>query len=715
MSITHIINVLGYDKSQNLLFKQDYNAERLGYHTSRILKELNPDATYLLDNKPFIVFYDNQPFENKKNLFKKIWNAQIPIAIFDNDTLIEIFNGSSLIENNQQLKLIAKGSLSSKKIEDFSYWNISNPLFWNKHDADFSHTKLDQIMLENLKYITQRLKQRPCASFANILILRLIFIRFLIDRGVDINYKGFSSNKEHSQNYLLQLMESKKDLYDFFAYLKSTFNGNLFEDYEEKNEYRLLDNGTLKLLKDFMSGTIDLEKSQPSLFPLYDFNIIPIELVSSIYERFLGEEKQKTDSAFYTPAYLVDYILHQQIKPFLEKHDTCKILDPSCGSGIFLVQSLRCIIEKNLHQGSFINDDKKLISLIKDNIFGIDKNQEAIDVAIFSLYITMLDYKDPKTLKNIKLPNLKEFNFKNCDFFSEQVDEFLLGKKFEFIIGNPPWGRVADGLHISYCEKNKLPHLNNEISRSFIERTKDFASDECICCLIVTSKLFYNTKRPAKLFRNWLLCHTKIIKFIELAAVRTLIFNKANCPASIIFYRFNDSVRENLKHKINHLVLKPNIYFKLFNIIAIENHDNKYVEQQYLLDYDWLWKVLVYGTSYDFSIIKALKENYLTINDIIKKYQLISGKGIQDHLGDAQDASHLIGMKIIDSIHDVSAFNVTTKFAEIFQKRTIHRVRNPQLFEPPYVLIKKGLILKHINFVQLILKKNFFIAMQLLA
>ena len=50
---------------------------------------------------------------------------------------------------------------------------------------------------------------------------------------------------------------------------------------------------------------------------MYDFNIIPVELISNIYEILLGKEVQERDKAFYTPDYLVNYIIEQSIKPLL--------------------------------------------------------------------------------------------------------------------------------------------------------------------------------------------------------------------------------------------------------------------------------------------------------------------------------------------------------------------------------------------------------------
>ena len=126
----------------------------------------------------------------------------------------------------------------------------------------------------------------------------------------------------------------------------------------------------------FMGDRVKGYSVQPSMFNVYDFEIIPVELISNIYESFLGNtafsngkmitelSKQKEVKAYYTPPFLVDYVLSQTIQPFIEKQEetSCKVLDPSCGSGIFLVESLRRIIDKEIFVRSKENNYKKTIS-----------------------------------------------------------------------------------------------------------------------------------------------------------------------------------------------------------------------------------------------------------------------------------------------------------------------------------------------------------------
>jgi hypothetical protein len=323
VSIENIIASLGYNESEFLVYRSQLNVINNGkanpsYQTYRVLKDLNPYAVYFVDSKPFVLFFESYGKNDIKHLYKKIWNSQIPVIIFSFDDHIEIYNGCYLNQENNELGLVENvDEKSINKTSNFSYWNITSNNFWKQYTERFSAPTIDELMLSNIKYVTNVLRETTCKPFAVQIILRLIFIRFLIDRGVDLDYEGFSYDITKSKDYLLEVLKSKIELYKLFNHLQIKFNGNLFDLYGDVNnntfEIDLMDEKSLNTLYDLMAGKSVLESGQLSLFPLYDFNVIPVELISNIYERFLGDVRQKEDSAFYTPPYLVDYILKHYV------------------------------------------------------------------------------------------------------------------------------------------------------------------------------------------------------------------------------------------------------------------------------------------------------------------------------------------------------------------------------------------------------------------
>ncbi len=684
-----LIQRLGYNNSPNLFYLGNINNGPFSFHTKKVLFELQPFAVYCIDDKPFVIFFEVSDSSIIKELNKKIWNAQIPIAFFCTETSVEIFNGTSLDLNEFVLiKIHEQSLLECSELSPFSYWEVTDPRFWNKYSTQYSSATLNELLLQNIEAITNQLKEVYNLSFATKLILRLIFIRFLIDRGVDLGYKNFSNNVYQSQVEFLNVVESKDQLYKLFSHLKNKFNGNLFDlgnEIQDKN----LTPDVFNLLARFLSGKERLDNGQLALFSMYDFNIIPVELISNIYEIMLGKEAQKQDKAFYTPHYLVDYIIKQTIVPYMKNHERFKVLDPACGSGIFLVECYRQLIETKLRHENSVTDEI-LIDTLKENIYGIDLNESAIDITIFSLYLTVLDYKDPKTLVKFKLPDLKNRNLVHTNFLLDDQLVFLKNISFDFILGNPPWGRESDDEHKRFCKDNEFLETS-EISKSFVYKVKDYCQVNTQCCFVLPSKLLYNKKNKSKQFREFILLNTEIQKIVELSSVVDLVFKNAKAPAIIVVFKYIS--KNNLSNVFTHISLKPSIFFKLFSIMVIEKNDIKSVKQSLLLENDWAWKTLVYGTSWDFEIIKKIKDSFDTISEKINKIPSIYyGTGIQD--GDGKDdTSELPVKRVFNSEGNIDHFYINlsaNNFTEI-KKKKIHRTRIPELYIPPYCLVSKGI------------------------
>ena len=691
--IDRIIEKMGYAESSCLKYGRDGFVDmNISAHYKKVLSELSPYAVYFVDNAPFVLFYEeNKDGEEQKRLNRKIWNAQVPLTIVCGAGDVRVYSSWS-IDTEKSTFTEVKHLLVNEVDESspFSYWEITNQNFWVAYSKQFSGNKLNDDLLRNLLYITKKLREDYYVEFATKLTLRLIFIRYLIDRGVDLRYKGFSSDIEASRENFLGLLSDKSEIYSLFAHLKSKFNGNLFELGNE-HDAPCLTNDVFRVLSDFFSASVDIKTGQLSLFDLYDFNIIPVELISNIYEILLGKEGRDKDNAFYTPQYLVDYILSDTVSPFIRDNGVCKVLDPSCGSGIFLVESYRRMVEKELDGELFTESNELLQKILHENIYGIDLNEDAIDVAIFSLYLAVLDYKNPKTLEKFELPNLKGENLIVADFFDEGALETLEKIPFSFIVGNPPWGSQK-GLLVEYCKGRGYSHLlqNFDTCRAFILRSKDFSSTNTQCCFVLHSKMLYMQKGPSKKFREFLLNNTKISRIIELSSVRKLVFKTADAPAVVLSYSFSDNKPS--ENRFEYISMKPNLFFRLFNIIVVEKTDIKFVPQKLLLENDWAWKTLVYGFSGDIDIIMNLKENYSMLTDALNEQSpaIVEGRGVEYHDGDKMTSNHLVGKNLLVSRKAILPFLLNENF-EIFSKKEVHRVSNETLFSAPYCLVTKGI------------------------
>ncbi len=709
---------------------------------------MQPHSFFLFNSEPLLIFFDYNKQINgnlRNKLSKDVWNFNKSALVFVNTPKeLTIYNGfkynkSGLLDVLDTIK----GVPDYPKLEQYSYWKIVTAELWNAKDEKFKkHTRVDKKLLDNIKTARKLLidkeyiKNPLYEKHANRIIGRLIFIRYLIDRGVNFDYEG-KGKELLTKDELPKLILQKDNLFDFFEYLLKTFNGKILPLNGERNAVQ---QNHLIILSELFAGN-EIKARQPSFFNVFDFDFIPVELISNIYETFLSET-QDTDKAFYTPPFLVDYILSQTVKSFIEKQEepdkiSCKIVDLTCGSGIFLCESLRSIINRYIKltnpDRSSIDFKEKIKQLLAENIYGNDTNKEAIEIAKFSLFITLLDYfENPKDIAGFEFPDISD-NFYNYDVFDKDLDSiFGEDKKNEpdFILGNPPWGKLyKKSRYLEYCneraeketeEKEKhwlkenknlkifkpveIKISNKEFAQAFLLRLSDFSTHKTVCQVIVTSKLLYNLQ--ADTFRNYFLNNFLINEVLEISSVRHQIFSNAVGPAAIIKYKFafGNETKENV---IDYISLKPNPYFAIFKTILIEKYDYKEIIQNELIENDWLWKVLVYGHILDYRFIKRLKDTNkypITLGSLIedkenKDRPLFASVGIKiNKKNKISDASHLIGLNYIQTKtnknkpeSDLQRYYINFSNQSIWNKKTAAEVRDEKLFKnPPALLIKIG-------------------------
>ncbi len=297
------------------------------------------------------------------------------------------------------------------------------------------------------------------------LLDRLIFIRVAEDRGVEPPtllplLREWEASKNKNETPLYASMIGK------FRELDKIYNSNLFSEhsFETWDEY---DGSTEKAIK-ILYGQKDYYE--------YDFKAMPADVLGAVYENYLGHKlsqskkgvtldkdagKRKEQGIYYTPSFVVDYIVKQALQPVLEKCKTIdqlrkiKVLDPACGSGSFLIKALDVLNEKYKELGQEGDEMTKLM-ILTNNIYGVDLDEQAVEIARLNLLINSLDgkIKLPYLTDNIKCGNSlvggtptdlkKHFGeyWRNKRPFNwqEEFPSVFAQGGFDVIIGNPPYG-----------------------------------------------------------------------------------------------------------------------------------------------------------------------------------------------------------------------------------------------------------------------------------
>lgn len=712
MQLDSVLEKLNLLDKDGLFYLPEIKLKEFNIVSNRIketLLKLQPDAIFCINNEPLILFFENP--QNLDLLEKQIWNFnQTPIVFIISQNQIQIKNGFNFVKNAGLNDLT-----DSNNINDFDYFKLVTGESWEKYKSKFdSRKRIDNYLLNNIESARNILINKGLDSnVANSLIGRVIFIRYLIDRKVELNKYEILSKEQ-----FYEILKNKKTTYKLFKQLRNDFNGNLFplefiSNNVTVNEEDFVTEEHLSVIINLLNGDklISLNKKseiQLSFFDIYDFSIIPIEFVSNVYEKFIGKSNQAEQGAYYTPLFLVDYIQKQTVTEYFNLNTgqyNCRVLDPACGSGVFLVETLRQIILQyrliNPNYSDSLEDYKgELKSLLTENIFGIDKDENAIKVAIFSLYITLLDYLEPSSIVGFQFPALLGTNFFVADFFDldAEYNNIIKSKHFQFILGNPPWGKVEDSvkLYESYwkekekIEKTDIKVTDKQISQVFLIRVKDFSFDES--ALIVTSKVLYNIN--AKDYRRYLLTNFKFRQVFELSSVAEKIFNVSNDssiePAVVLFYKVLEKDEDFKNNLITHISVKPNYFFNTLKLLIIEKYDIKEIYQNYFLDYDWIWKTLVFGNILDFYFIKRLKNDFLPVNDILPSEKFIKHGGLKRKDGKNKYSTiNLIGKPFVDTSKKELKNYIITK-NKFWNEDVVGFLPDENIFKAPVLLTKKG-------------------------
>lgn len=521
----------------------------------------------------------------------------------------------------------------------FSRIAIDTGFIWSSVEANEIKKKLnlqnrvDKYLIQSLVKVADLLVKIGLTNKLIIhkLVMRSLFLFYLEDRKATSNdlYQSFLPN---ATSYF-DILEDVESTYKLFEKLADDFNGSLF-NFEENEKDFITKKHLLLIRKCFVDGNVDEYQQQLFNWRLFDFSIIRIELLSEIYENFLTKLDKRETGTFYTPPTLVELVLKETL-PETETNYNVKTLDPSCGSGIFLVQSFKKLIKRyERHTNKPLRDFKILTNILKTNIFGVEIDEKSIKVAAFSLYLALLDNLDPKTgwwNGLIKFPylvndpddlSLKEQgnNLFKRDTISD-LSEIEILRNFDLIVGNPPFGtkRLLKTI-TNYCDKNKFA---KEMVLPFLHKATEFAPNGKVA-LIFNTKVLTNTNGRYQNFRQWLFNENYVEKIYNFSILRKApkfsggqLFGSAVGPISIVFYQKEKP--KNPKNTITYYAPKTYIKNDILEGIVIDSLDEKHLPRIECEKKDTkIWKIAMWGSSFDFELIEKLNKGYISLGNFIK-------------------------------------------------------------------------------------------------
>lgn len=535
-----------------------------------------------------------------------------------------------IVFDDHSTGLFSEATLTDTALHALHWVSLTSGAFFQAHEPAFRKSgRADSLLLENLRDVRQiLLADGVPKAVCHDLLARLIFVQFLFQRQ-DSQGRPFLDepllrgrlNGQLSQEYLglADILRHRDDTYALFRWLNERFNGDLFpgkgetpeqREREWEDEKKAVSDKHLRTLAEFVSGEIQIRRRQKTLWPMYSFDTIPLEFISSVYEQFVSEDAHK-NKAYYTRSHLVDYML-DNVLPWDSDEWDLRVLDPCCGSGIFLVKAFQRLIHRwrNAHPGEepSVPDLKPILS---KNLFGIDIDTEAVRVASFSLYLAMCDAIDPRQYwKQTVFPRLRDCNLIAKDFFREDTLGFRTNEdaeSFDLILGNAPWGKNTikpDSPPKQWAKTNKWPTTINDIGPLFIAKAARLAKPGAWVSMIQPSgTLLFNPSNTAVAPRRRLFESVCITEITNLSALRFVLFNSAVGGACTVTLR-------NCKPSPDDIVVyicpkETKTSDDEFRVV-IEPNDINEISQRDVLRHPHIWTSLAWGGWRDVELITKL-------------------------------------------------------------------------------------------------------------
>jgi methylase of polypeptide subunit release factors len=526
---------------------------------------------YYDDNRhcvPQVYFYDNSLRDRNKEqiaeIHKKVYSScQVPLICFIDKTTITLYDcrkpvteKEGVISNDSCIfKMVNLNNLESLNYY-FSAKHLKYGFFWETEEASKSFLN-NQSAYEKLITVLTDIRSRYIndtkdisTDFADDLLFKCILIKYLEENGKDEktnkNYaRDFYKNNNLGEDTSLNEILNDGKILDLLDSLESHFNGNVFSI--EGSSRELLKKIDLSHLAEHLEGRLNTN-TQLTLWNIYSFKDIPIELISNFYEEFIPKTEENKGTV-YTPSFLVNLLIDECLPLSSKKEDSIfdvKLIDVSCGSGIFITSAYKRLVQRwRIAKGIDgkpvakekikLTDVKKILS---KNIFGVDKNETAVKLTKFSLQLALCQILPNNELWNWSeekvFDNLTDNIFEN-DFFDFLVEKKELHDTFDLVIGNPPFESIGKEKYIEYS--NKLASIDfkfkteipkYQLALMFLETSHLLLKEKGDLCFIQKStSLLYNKNDKSQQFKNHIFNQFYVHQIIDFTLLKNVLFKSS--------------------------------------------------------------------------------------------------------------------------------------------------------------------------------------------
>lgn len=625
-------------------------SQKLLYLKNSVFFYKSPNNT----NTSFYLLTSSLEEEELEHFRKYVWNKNDADIIFyysaqaDKVKILYAKYSPKVSNSDSVLEVFSTTSKDLNKIDEIKKWQFDSGAFWLNYKEFLAKSKykgIDKELVATLSELKEQLSNLLIQSISDdsdrnvivqALIDRTLYIKYLEDKHIINSYFYGYYFQDKTLNYRVLLEnESKKEINELYSHIHEIFNNSLFDTPKINEKYLTTDVCNL-ISSSFQSN---LKSGQLRLFD-FKFDVLPIEFISYTYEVFLSE-KQRDNGIFYTPKKLAQLIVDDVIK----QDKIGSILDPSSGSGMFLITGYQKLLEiarkQNLEPEDNIDKIRFRTKLLSDNIFGIEKEPTAQRFTIFSLSLQIFEGINPSDIKEFITNELEQKNeinlFNEFNFYQNIICQNTLdiekkafeSKKFKYIIGNPPFVRKEVSEDAKYFTNNYELNASGkkiiakdvidgyQISQCFLLKIKEWSDESTRLGFISNSSNFYN---EATKFQDFFYSAYGIEKIYELSRVKKILFEKAQ--ESVIAIVFTNIFQNNI---IDYYPVDLGLFSeKPFELLIIQEDKVIEIAQSEFIQREIRLRDFLVGNEYDNILVSNLGANLK-----LKDFYCSIGRGFQ--------------------------------------------------------------------------------------
>ena len=574
--------------------------------------------------------------------------------------------------------------------------------FWQEESRVNREQTVDTRLLRDMEQLEDQLRGGGLSvARAQGLISRTIFAQYLVDRGIITKQR---LRREYRAESLPDVLRDRQQAKRLFRWLVDTFNGDMFPNTGVMPAGRHL-NDVAAFLEGEASG-------QGALFP-YRFDLIPVELISAIYEHFVHAADPagtRSDSVFYTPLSAVSLIMDELMQD-IGGDET--VLDITCGSGVFLVEALRRLVSAKTDASPATRATVR--DVLYNQICGVDISASAVQVAAFSLYLEALELERelalrPGDTRGLRFRHLVGKTLLVGD--AHRIEQTPAGRrslvsssgprKFDIIVGNPPWsfgGRAGTAKRRTRTTaESRSPR---GVSLDFVERAEFFSHDQTKFGLVLSATPFFSRSETGLKAAQAAVKRLAPVTLVNLSDHAHWLFRRpaqsgrgAQMPAVVLFGRSGHSDGEMMR-----LVRMPwTPSGKEGGALGMALGNVKELDTASWMRQPELLKCRLFGEDQDVVLLDYLQQKHRTLNEELASVNAALKTGLT--LGNRNgDATFLAGMKRLWDDRDggrrgreqcLERFRVRHDLP-LFNDSRAEEPRAIETFRAPLVIIKEGL------------------------